>query len=1308
MFVLLCALLSAHPSWALGFGPLQTYSALGQPLRAEIALNGTPEEISALRVSLAPHAEFDKANIYYGASLQNLHFAIDRNAQGRPIVRVTTNAPVKDPFLDFLLEGIWPGGRVINEYTLLLDPVRSAARTPVRGGHASAPPANAATSPYSRYQHQPPQPQAYSNPAYPAQQKWPPPGTRQRYTTRPATQPVAPARPSSGGAAGVQQLWPRQPTGRTAVPSTPAPARLPAYTPATKPSVSTIRLTRIPKSRIRSLLKNRTSGSRSASRGSRRFNTSGQDVRVVRGDTLSGIARRYAVPGVSLKQMLAGLYRNNRHAFIRNNMHLVRSGAVLSIPDESDLRSTSRSAAKRVYRAHTSQWRSYLTRLAEASEDAQREDHFESASKTDNTVASGVIGAEVKTEESEGTQSTDTVTVTPTQTAARQERDAVASQTAKTEAAVTASKETEDLQTRIAMLKNTLDNQQQLLTLRVKELAKLQKGAEDSLNLPDFTAEISAAQNTKDQRAQLSMFEQIEQSMQKTLKTTSELLLKLQRARQAEPKPETDLKAEPESEPEFAPELEQQPEEAEIEPTSPQEEPGLFEDPVGTIIGHVNKLLGMLAGLGLMVLLLPLLLIVLLVLLFKYLSSRRQTDDDDSNFSSEFSTSSFSDYSTTGMETTGGDFSQNEEASPKSVYENWQAKHEKEPDADSDAPQSVAGATTPPPLTDFSQAGLGRIDTDDVDPVAEADVYMAYGRDAQAEEILVEAMQRDPSRTVVHAKLLEIYAKRNMGTEFETVASELYAQTHGSGPDWEKASVLGREIDPDNPLYGGSSGDGESRKEEVSKKSDPLEFDTAASPEAAVSSGQPPDSSKQSNKESPPQAAMTTAAVAASAATAAATTAAAVASPSPEPPPQSLQPLELSADDTPATPEPATPPDAPSLSPSSPPPPPLSEDNLAAAPDLDLSLDETPTSDTAVPPSLSPLDLDFDTDKTATPNATPAATSPLAEPVAEPVDELLSTDSFEKQPDTAPPEITPATSGASVEKSSTSRDPGGFSLEGTLIDNQSGGKADGLDFELEEHHTSPPQASQTEPETPQDEPQDEKSGDDMKTGGVPKVLTGSVLGANFSLDDEDEDEKEESTKKEEKKDADDDMKTGGVPKVLTGSVLGANFSLDDEDEDEKDESAEKEEKKDGDDDTKTGGVPQVLTGSLLGGNLSLESGDENDQIAGDDSQMDVQEMSWSDAIGTSKKEADTKDSPPGAFDMSEINLDLDAPEAIDSSSNEVADSQWDEVGTKLDLAKAYEEMGDPDGSRELLQEVVNEGSPEQIQQAQGMLDRLQA
>ncbi len=52
------------------------------------------------------------------------------------------------------------------------------------------------------------------------------------------------------------------------------------------------------------------------------------------------------------------------------------------------------------------------------------------------------------------------------------------------------------------------------------------------------------------------------------------------------------------------------------------------------------------------------------------------------------------------------------------------------------------------------------------------------------------------------------------------------------------------------------------------------------------------------------------------------------------------------------------------------------------------------------------------------------------------------------------------------------------------------------------------------------------------------------------------------------------------------------------------------------------------------------------------------------------------------------------------------DAQWEEVNTKLDLAKAYEEMGDLDGARELLQEVIGEGSTDLVEQARTILDRI--
>ncbi len=90
---------------------------------------------------------------------------------------------------------------------------------------------------------------------------------------------------------------------------------------------------------------------------------------------------------------------------------------------------------------------------------------------------------------------------------------------------------------------------------------------------------------------------------------------------------------------------------------------------------------------------------------------------------------------------------------------------------------------------------------DDVDPVAEADVYLAYGRDIQAEEILKEALKFNPGRIAIHHKLLEIYAKRKDLSSFESAATDAYKVTGGEGADWTRVCDMGLTIDATNSLY---------------------------------------------------------------------------------------------------------------------------------------------------------------------------------------------------------------------------------------------------------------------------------------------------------------------------------------------------------------------------------------------------------------------------------------------------------------------------------------------------------------------------
>jgi pilus assembly protein FimV len=90
---------------------------------------------------------------------------------------------------------------------------------------------------------------------------------------------------------------------------------------------------------------------------------------------------------------------------------------------------------------------------------------------------------------------------------------------------------------------------------------------------------------------------------------------------------------------------------------------------------------------------------------------------------------------------------------------------------------------------------------DDVDPIAEADVYLAYGRDLQAEEILKEALHTQSNRVAIHQKLCEIYVKRRDPQSFESMAQLALSLTQKAGPEWAQICELGQALDPTNPLY---------------------------------------------------------------------------------------------------------------------------------------------------------------------------------------------------------------------------------------------------------------------------------------------------------------------------------------------------------------------------------------------------------------------------------------------------------------------------------------------------------------------------
>ena len=108
---------------AAGLGKLSVNSALGQPLSAEIELVSLqPGEFESISGRVASPESYGDARIEYSPLLRQLRFATERRANGTPILRILSNAPINEPFLDVLVEMNWPSGRLLREYPILLDP----------------------------------------------------------------------------------------------------------------------------------------------------------------------------------------------------------------------------------------------------------------------------------------------------------------------------------------------------------------------------------------------------------------------------------------------------------------------------------------------------------------------------------------------------------------------------------------------------------------------------------------------------------------------------------------------------------------------------------------------------------------------------------------------------------------------------------------------------------------------------------------------------------------------------------------------------------------------------------------------------------------------------------------------------------------------------------------------------------------------------------------------------------------------------------------------------------------------------------
>ncbi len=147
LWALSAALLAPSLAHALGLGDIRLSSGLNQPLDAEIdLLNAAPDELAGLKASLASRETFARYGLDYPNFLTSVTLARGTSANGRDVLKIKSAETITEPFVSLLVEVSWGRGRLVREYTVLLDPPVFAPNSPARAADATVPATGSETS----------------------------------------------------------------------------------------------------------------------------------------------------------------------------------------------------------------------------------------------------------------------------------------------------------------------------------------------------------------------------------------------------------------------------------------------------------------------------------------------------------------------------------------------------------------------------------------------------------------------------------------------------------------------------------------------------------------------------------------------------------------------------------------------------------------------------------------------------------------------------------------------------------------------------------------------------------------------------------------------------------------------------------------------------------------------------------------------------------------------------------------------------------------------------------------------------------
>jgi len=331
--------LGAAPAHALGLGALEVKSGLNQPLVAEIPiLSAAPGELEELEVRLASPEAFARVGLERPVGLTaNLQMEVGRNAQGQPVIRVTTSNRFNEPFLTFLIEANWGRGSVVREYSALVDPphIAPAVIRPLETPAVAAAPVVSAPAPMPPAA--PAEPVALpEEPATEVAEIMPEP------TPEPAPEPVAPMPvPEPEPVAAVPEPLPEP------EPPAPEPAPEPVPEPAPEPEPERV------------AEPEPAPPAPPAPAPAPAPAAPGQYGPVADGQTLWSIASSTRPdPAVTVNQMMLALQRANPEAFIDDNINQLKRGAVLRIPASDEALSLGAAEAAQLVRAQAEAWQS--------------------------------------------------------------------------------------------------------------------------------------------------------------------------------------------------------------------------------------------------------------------------------------------------------------------------------------------------------------------------------------------------------------------------------------------------------------------------------------------------------------------------------------------------------------------------------------------------------------------------------------------------------------------------------------------------------------------------------------------------------------------------------------------------------------------------------------------------------------------------------------------------------------------------------------------------------------------------------------